>query len=86
TQKRLSPWQARWLEDISNFNFDIVYIPGNTNVVADALSRMYSDEPRGTVWAASEYVTAEEENTPSKILLDLVTSPLYTDKALALSA
>lgn len=86
TQKKLSPRQARWLEDISDFDFEIKYIPGETNVLADALSRMYSDEPKGTVRAFSEYVTVEEENAPSRILLSLVTSPLYTGSSLLLSA
>lgn len=33
------------------------------NKLANSLSTMYSDEPKGVVWVASEYVTAEEENT-----------------------
>jgi hypothetical protein len=86
TQKKLSPRQARWLESISKFDFEVIYIPGESNVVADALSRMYSNEPKGTVRAISEYVTAEEENAPSKILLNLVTSPLYTGNTISLGA
>lgn len=86
TQKKLSPRQARWLEVLGDFDFEINYIPGSTNTVADALSRMYSDEPLGTVRAASEYVTAEEENAPSSILLSLVTTPLYTGNYLYLGA
>lgn len=86
TQKKLSPRQAQWLEDISDFDFEIEYIPGETNVLADALSRMYSDESKGTVRAFSEYVTVEEENAPLRILLSLVTSPLYTGGSLLLSA
>lgn len=77
TQKKLSPCQACWLEVLGDFDFEITYIPGETTTVANALSRMYSDDPMGTVRAASEYVTAEEENTPSCLLLSLVTAPLY---------
>jgi hypothetical protein len=43
-QKNLSGRQARWCEKISEFDFDIVYVPGTENVVADALSRMYSND------------------------------------------
>jgi RNase H-like domain found in reverse transcriptase/Reverse transcriptase (RNA-dependent DNA polymerase)/Retroviral aspartyl protease len=49
TQKKLSLRQARWLEVLSDFDFEIIHIPGVTNTVLDALSRLYSDEPRGTV-------------------------------------
>src|SRR5882762_8920862 len=40
-QKNLSGRQARWLEKISMFDFEVVYIPGSENLVADALSRIY---------------------------------------------
>jgi hypothetical protein len=86
TQKKLSPCQARWLETLSEFDFEVIYLPGEENVLADALSRMYSNEPVGTIRAASKYVSAEEENTPSKLLLNLVSSPLYTGPPLFLGA
>ena len=54
-QKNLSGRQARWLEKISSFTFEVVYIPGSENVVADALSRIYSNDSSGTVRARSEY-------------------------------
>ena len=39
TVKELTPRQARWAEFLAEFDFDIDYQPGETNVVADALSR-----------------------------------------------
>jgi len=39
TQPNLSRRQARWMEFVQQFNIDITYAPGKTNVVADALSR-----------------------------------------------
>lgn len=86
TQKKLSPRQARWLEVLSDFDFEIIHISGVDNVLADALSRIYSDEPSGTVRAESEYVGAEEENAPSSILLGLVSSPVYTGNHLYVAA
>ena len=48
-QKNLSGRQARWLEKISTFDFEVVYIAGSENVVADALSRIYMNDSPGTV-------------------------------------
>ena len=54
-QKNLSGRQARWLEKISSFTFEVVYIAGSENVVADALSRIYSNDSVGTERAKSEH-------------------------------
>ena len=39
TQPQLSGRQSRWKDVIANFDFDIEYIEGKSNVVADGLSR-----------------------------------------------
>jgi len=65
---------------------EIIHVPGEANKLADALSRIYSDEPKGIVRAASEYVTAEEENLPSGLILNMVTAPLYTGESIFLGA
>jgi len=39
TQKDLSRRQARWMEDLASFDCKFVYIKGENNTVADALSR-----------------------------------------------
>ncbi|EUC59384.1 Pol polyprotein/retrotransposon, putative, partial [Rhizoctonia solani AG-3 Rhs1AP] len=56
TQMKLSPRQTRWMEKINEFDIEVKYIPGETNDLADGLSRMYSNEPKGVVRAESEYV------------------------------
>jgi hypothetical protein len=86
TQTRLSPRQARWLEALSEFDFEITYVPGIDNILADALSRIYSNEPAGTVRSASEYVSVEEDDVPRSLLLNFVTAPLYTGSPLFLGA
>ncbi|QRV77164.1 Pol polyprotein/retrotransposon [Ceratobasidium sp. AG-Ba] len=64
TQKNLSARQTRWMEKISEFDIDVKYIPGETNVLADALSRMYSNEPIGAVRHPTEYVTDPDHDVP----------------------
>ena len=44
TQPNLSKRQARWLDFIAEFDFEIVHKPGKSNVVADALSRVHTVE------------------------------------------
>ena len=55
-QKSISSRQARWLEKISSFLFNIMYVLGSENIVADALSCMYSNDSVGTVHASSEFI------------------------------
>src|SRR5271163_1163405 len=43
TTKKLNQRQARWAELLSAFYFEIVYRPGNKNVVADTLTRREQD-------------------------------------------
>lgn len=42
-QKDLSRRQARWQEFLAQYDFEIRYVRGEDNVVADALSRLKSD-------------------------------------------
>ncbi len=44
-QKHLSRRQARWQEFLGQYNFDIVYLCGADNSVADTLSRLPPDVP-----------------------------------------
>ena len=71
-QKNLSGRQARWLEKISSFTFEVVYIAGSENVVADALSRMYSNDSAGTERARSEYTYHDvvDDDTSSVVSLN----------------
>jgi hypothetical protein len=49
TQPSLSKRQARWMETLAEFDYTIEYKPGNTNSVADALSRRPQDQNEPTI-------------------------------------
>jgi hypothetical protein len=46
-QRDLSRRQARWQEFLAEYDFEIVYVRGEENTVADALSRMPEVMPEG---------------------------------------
>ncbi|CDO74639.1 hypothetical protein BN946_scf184822.g2 [Trametes cinnabarina] len=79
-QRNLSGRQAHWLEHISEFNFSIQYVPGVENVLADALSRIYSNDAPGTVHAASEYAMFDEtDRTPARLEMAAVSVPVLVE-------
>jgi transposase InsO family protein len=69
-QKTLSPRQARWMEVLNEFSFDVIYVPGSDNVLADALSRIYSEDSPGTIRSPSEYAQYDENSPPPLINAD----------------
>ncbi|EUC63109.1 DNA/RNA polymerase, putative, partial [Rhizoctonia solani AG-3 Rhs1AP] len=77
SQKGASPRQARWFDTLSQFDFEIEYIPGETNKFADALSRIYSNEHRNTKRAESEYV--DDSETEDEVPTIKVASGVITD-------
>jgi hypothetical protein len=85
-QKNLSGRQARWVEKISGFDFEIKYVPGTENVLADALSRIYSNESPGTVRARSEY-TYHDIIDNNELEINSITMPVFAGhEAIALSS
>ncbi|KAJ2914251.1 hypothetical protein MD484_g6182, partial [Candolleomyces efflorescens] len=76
-QDKLSGRKARWIEKISSFDFSVVYVPGTENVLADSLSRLYSNDSPGTVRSTSEYTYFDVSDSDSS---DLVrnTAPVLT--------
>jgi hypothetical protein len=81
TQRDLSQRQARWMEFMSQYNCKIVYVKGNLNTVADALSHTVFDADMLSAMAASSgvapvfLVLGEEAGLLmcAQILVDLAT-------------
>src|ERR1700743_555674 len=75
-QEHFSPRQHRWIDVLSEFDFNIQYIPGKDNKFADSLSRIYSNEPNGVVCVESELVD-EGDETPSNVTPRM--KPVYVE-------
>ncbi|SGY32169.1 BQ5605_C002g01326 [Microbotryum silenes-dioicae] len=52
----LSRRQARWLDTLAKFDYDLRYLPGEDNIVADAMSRYSFTDPLPTLVAAVSHV------------------------------
>ena len=75
TQHRLSARQTRWMEYLSCFNFDIRYVKGKLNKVADALSWYYQFDSWDDALLVQHYVFAD-------VRLDLEHKDLPWDRCL----
>lgn len=89
-QKDLSQRQMRWLQVLNEFDFNIEYIPGIDNVLADSLSRVYSDDQPGTVRAKGEYIddadlssADDSDDEPDQVPMS---APVFVGRAVLLSA
>ena len=52
------------MEFLACFNFNIIYIKGKTNLVADALSRYYENDTCDELYDASQYVSTDAQLDP----------------------
>ena len=64
TQARLSNRQRRWIDYMSKFEFDITYIKGELNKVADCLSRYFENDTSSDIHELHEYVQADRRIDP----------------------
>jgi RNase H-like domain found in reverse transcriptase/Integrase zinc binding domain len=65
TQCRLSARQTRWMEYLLHFDFDIRYIKGKLNKVADTLSRYYQFDSWDDTPLAQHYIFADVRLDPN---------------------
>jgi hypothetical protein len=84
-QKNLLGCQACWIEKIGQFDFEVVYVPGVENMLADLLSQIYSNDAAGTVWALSEYTYHNVVNEDLRIDRSITMLVLAGVEAVAVS-
>ena len=75
-QRNLSPRQHWWIDVLGQFEFEIRNILGESNGFADALSRIYSDQPRGIIRAESEYINEGDDTETTK---SVGVNPVYVE-------
>src|ERR1700722_19178283 len=61
TQRQLSSCQMQWMEYLSQFNYDIQYIKGTSNKVADSLARYYQSDTDEDNHPSYDYVTVDAQ-------------------------
>jgi hypothetical protein len=65
TQARLSNRQHRWMEYMAKFDFDITYVKGEYNKVADCLSRYYESDTTADTHEFYEYSQIDRKLDPN---------------------
>jgi RNase H-like domain found in reverse transcriptase/Integrase zinc binding domain len=63
-QQHLNSRQARWMEFLACFDFDINYVKGETNLVADLLSRYHESDHWDESYNTSQYVNTDARLSP----------------------
>ena len=64
TQKRLNNRQVRWMEFLARFDLDITYVKGDTNLVADTLSRYFESNTWDESHDDSQFVNVDARLDP----------------------
>ena len=54
----------QWMEYLSQFDYDIQYIKGTSNKVADSLSRYYQSDMDENNHSSCDYVTVDTQLNP----------------------
>jgi len=63
-QRRLNSRQVHWMEFLARFDYDIMYVKGETNLVADTLSRYYESNNWDEMKDTPQYVNADARLDP----------------------
>ena len=65
TKSSVPPRLSRWIEYLSRFDYEVVHVAGDTNRVADALSRFYNSEDADAEHPPYDYVNADARLDPA---------------------
>lgn len=71
TQKTLSRRQARWVEFMQEFDYEVAYIKGKANIVADALSRQYKEVYKKSSECIKNLMAVTTVRVADQVLQDL---------------
>jgi hypothetical protein len=76
-QEISTPRQMRWMNYMQRFEFRIQHQPGRTNMLADALSRLYEDIPKDRIGTEemADGINNEEDNEFSDKYLSTIEFP-----------
>jgi hypothetical protein len=76
-QEISTPRQMRWMNYMQRFEFRIQHQPGRTNMLADALSRLYEDIPKNRIGTEemADGINNEEDNEFSDKYLSTIKFP-----------
>ena len=79
-QKNLSGRQARWLEKIAIFDYNIEYVSGSGNVLANALSWIYAVDSADSLQSQCEYTYFDvvDDNSDGVIATQLAVVAICT--------
>ncbi|SGY38977.1 BQ5605_C003g02116 [Microbotryum silenes-dioicae] len=77
----LSRRQARWLDTLAKFDYDLRYLPGEDNIVADAMSRYSFTDPLPTLVASVSHVKLSD--AVKQQILDAYETDPFCQQAMA---
>jgi hypothetical protein len=80
-QEISTPRQMRWMKYMQRFEFRIQHQPGRTNMLADALSRLYEDITKDKIGTEemADGINNEEDNEFSETYLSTIEFPADQD-------
>lgn len=84
TQPQLSNRQIHWKDIIANFDFDIEYIEGKTNIVADGLSRRVDHQKVESEQSISKHLGMAHTKVVPAIINAAVIAPLHRINAVTI--